>query len=241
MKNEINTTNLDYFAFNNIKFLKAKPRGIVTRFKGLTMDVPLKDLLLEGRKYAKANILFLYPYTSPWAWMNDEAIFFIDSVLDAAREAADVENAPLVLFGESMGGHGVFLYSIFGRHKPNACAAVCPVCDLVFHVNEQKSILTSLYSAFSHYSGTLEENLREYSPLNLVDRMPEVPYLIIHCRADKLVNVDNHSEKLRLAMLRHGMNIEYFVEEDSGHCELKAGTVNLLDKFIISNISNNIN
>ena len=97
------TKKIKEFAFTNSNMIKGEPKGIVLRLRGLTLDIPLLELVREGRRYAKEQMLFIYPYTAPWSWMNDETVELIDTVLEVYCGDRTI---PIVAYGHSLGGYG---------------------------------------------------------------------------------------------------------------------------------------
>ena len=78
----------------------------------------------------------------------------------------------------------------------------------------------TLYSAFFDFDGDLASALASRSPLHLVPNMPDVPYTIFHCEADRAVNLEKHSEKFVAAMQEAKKNIRLVRVPSRGHCSL---------------------
>ena len=121
-----------------------------------------------------------------------------------------------------MGGLSALVYTAYAKITPVACVANCPVCDLPYHYTERDDLPRTLYSAFSTYEGSMDEALRSASPLHLVEKMPDIPYVIYHCTADKAVNIEKHSTAFVDAMKMANKNVEFIKVEDRGHCDLSA-------------------
>lgn len=221
MQNLITAENLRSFAYCNNAICRMPVRGIVIEFFGLGNTSMFWDDTDAGKFYAEQGILFLVPYNNPWAWMNRQAVAFTDELVDLLFEQYSLpENTPIVSTGGSMGGLAALIYTAYAKRTPKACVANCPVCDLPYHFTERPDLPRTLYSAFWNYEGTMDEALRETSPLHLAraGKMPDVKYTVFHCTADKAVNKDMHSERFLAAMTSR--RIDYRIVKDRGHCDL---------------------
>lgn len=78
----------------------------------------------------------------------------------------------------------------------------------------------TLYCAFAHYAVGFEEALKSASPVHLIHKMPNIPYYIAHCGADRSVNKQRHSDVLVPAMREQGFSVVYDEVPGKGHCEL---------------------
>ena len=213
--------NIDSFAYVNKKQITCDIKGIVVSFFGLgSTATHFNDDTMEGVMWGKKGILWVSPYNNPWNWMNRQAIDMTDEILDVIFAHYSLpESTPVISIGGSMGGESALVYTRYAKRTPKACVADCPVCDMPFHYNERVDLPRTLYSAFYNEEGSVDEVLRRYSPLHLADEMPDIPYYIFHCNADKAVNIDAHSKKFVEAMKpRHNVT---FVEVDGyAHCQL---------------------
>ena len=153
--------------------------------------------------------------------MNDSAVKLTDEIVEVLQEKYRLgENVKIVSSGGSMGGLSALVYTACAKITPVACVANCPVCDLPYHFTERDDLPRTLYSAFFTYEGSMNEALRSASPLHLVDKMPDIPYVLFHCTADLAVNIDKHSGAFVDAMKAAGKNIELVKVEGRGHCDL---------------------
>lgn len=227
---------INQFAFSNIRFLKNKPKGVLLRLRGLCLDVPLIELTREGRAYAKEDILFIYPYTAPWSWMNEKTVDLIDNVLDTLYESAQIaSDTPLVCYGHSLGGYGALVYGAFGRYSPVASISVCPICDLNYHAIEHQGILVSMYYAFCHMDKKLDEVMFVRSPINMATTMPRIPYYIVSCDRDKQVASDKHALPLVEKLEKNGHKI-HFLRTNGEHCEIPPEMEKEIFEFICNSI-----
>ena len=175
----------------------------------------------DGIRYAGEGILYVVPYQNPWAWQNAQNIAYTDEILDVLFEACQLpENLPVVSTGGSMGGLSALVYMVYAKRTPVACVANCPVCDLPYHYTERNDLPRTLYSAFYHYPGRMEDALKSASPIHLVDRMPEKSqYFIFHCEEDQAVNKEKHSDRFVAQMVKNH-EIRYYTVPGRGHCDL---------------------
>ena len=221
MEKQINAKNLASFCYVNDKICKKPIRGIVVEFNGLGGTDMHWEETGTGRYYAERGILFVNPYTNPWAWMNPQAVDFTDEIIDVLCEMHGLpDTVPVVSTGGSMGGLACLVYAKYAKRTPVGCVANCPVCDLPFHYTERPDLPRSIYSAFRYVDGTLEDALKTASPLHLADSMPDIPYVIFHCEEDKSVNIAAHSEKFVDAMRGFGKNVTFIRVPGRGHCDL---------------------
>lgn len=219
----MNADNLRNFAYTNEHLLKNAPRGIVADFFGLGCTSMFSDDSDFARRCAEKDVLYVFPYNNPWNWMNPQAIAYTDELLSVLAEKYHLpENYPLVTCGGSMGGHSSLTYTRYAAHTPVLCAANCPVCDLPYHYTERPDLPRTLYSAYCHEDGNIEDVLARFSPYHLAadNAMPDIRYVIFHCTADKAVNKEKHSDRFVAAMRENGRNVDYIPVPDRGHCDL---------------------
>lgn len=221
MKKYITLKNISHFAYTNHEIVKKPVRRVVLSFSGLGNTSTFFEGYEIGERYAAEGVLFVYPYNNPWAWMNRQAIAFTDEILDVLFEGLGLDpQTPIVSTGKSMGGLSALVYTCYAKRTPTVTVANCPVCDLPYHLTERKDLPRTLYSAFWHEEGEMDEVLRTFSPLHLTQKMPDGAYYIFHCTADKSVNKELHSDKFVTAMQKTGKTVVYHAVEGRGHCSL---------------------
>ncbi|MBQ7353365.1 MAG: prolyl oligopeptidase family serine peptidase [Clostridia bacterium] len=222
MEKIITYENLRSFTYTNDKAIKGEIKGIVLSFFGLGgMDMYNDADTLEGDYYAKKGIIYVVPYNNPWAWMNMQAVNYTDEIIDVLFDHYSLpKDTPIVSTGGSMGGQSALVYMAYARRTPVACVANCPVCDVVYHFTERVDLPRTLYSAVSHYDGSLEEGLKSISPLHLIDRLPRSSYHIFHCDTDDLVNIEKHSNTFVKALKGNSFDVTYDIVAKRGHCDL---------------------
>ena len=223
MEKIITYENLRQFAYSNDKSIVGDIKGIVLSFVGLggTKMYGAEDPG-DAAECAARGIVYIIPYYNPWSWMNRQTVAFVDEIVDVIREHYGLdESVKVVSSGGSMGGQCALVYCAYARITPCACVVSCPVCDLAYHFTERNDLPRTLYSALGTYEGTMEEALKSASPVHLVDRMPQIPYTIFHCEADRSVNLEKHSEVFVRAMQpTHDITLHRVPLR--GHCDLSA-------------------
>ena len=125
-------------------------------------------------------------------------------------------------------------YMVYARHTPVACIANCPVCDLPFHYTERDDLPRTLYSAFYHEKGSINEVLLSASPIHLIEKMPEADYIIFHCEKDLAVNKENHSDLFVAGMREQGHRVIYHTVPERGHCDLSENMWALYNDYAVN-------
>ena len=237
----INKDTLNFFARTNEKCLSGPVRAVVLEFPGLGggscmggVDA-VGDYTAEyGLRCAKENILLAYVFTGPWSWMNDSAVKITDAVVDAIWEKYGLsDNAPLISTGGSMGGCGALLYSVYGKRKPTACAANGPACDAMDIYCDHPEFARTLFNAVAHYDMSFEDAMSSLSAIKLTDRMPKIPYYIVHTDKDDIIPIEKHSHILVRLLRQRGHDVTYSVVPDRGHCDLPPQDWNAMVNWVI--------
>ena len=220
MEKIITPENLRLFAYSNHAICAKPIRGLVVSFFGLGAAFMYDEDPADAVEFAKAGILYVVPYQNPWAWQNRQNVDYTDEIIDVLMDAFQLpRDLPIVSSGGSMGGLSALVYMVYAKRTPLACVTNCPVCDLPYHYTERTDLPRTLYSAFYHYEGSLQEALQSASPIDLVEKMPEASYCIFHCTADQAVNKAMHSDRFVEALGRR-FPVEYYAVPDRGHCDL---------------------
>lgn len=221
MEKLITYETLRNFAYVNDRICTRPIKGIVLKFFGLNNRDMYHEETPSGEYFAARGILYVVPYNNPWAWMNRQAVAYTDEILDVLLAHYGLsENIPIASTGGSMGGMSALVYTYYAKRTPVVCVANCPVCDMPYHYTERPDLPRTLYSAFYHENGTMEEALEAVSPIHLAQRMPDIPYFLFHCDADKAVNKEKHSDRFVAAMREAGRSITYHVIAGRGHCDI---------------------
>ena len=239
MEKIITIENLRSFAYCNDHICKKPIRGIALSFFGLGGATMYHEDPETGILFAKHGILYIVPYQNPWAWQNRQNIAYTEEILDVLFQTYDLpEDLPIVSSGGSMGGLSALVYMVYAKRTPVACVANCPVCDVPYHFTERVDLPRTLYSAFYHYDGTMEQALKTISPLDLVDKMPaNADYYIFHCEEDQMVNKQIHSDRF-VEKMQKSHRIQYYCVPDRGHCDLPEETRAQFRQLIIDAVEN---
>ena len=229
----ITKDNLPSFAYTNEKIVSLPIRSVVLDFHGLNMNQMLSEPSERSVFYAQNGVLHVIPYDNPWSWMNDTAVQMTDCIVDAVYARLGLSPAvPLISTGGSMGGLSALSYTVRTRHKVAACAANCPVCDLVFHYTERPDLPRTILSAF--WGEDAAEQILRVSPLHRVDDFPDIPYYIVHGEADQAVNLQKHSLPLVNAMQKRGLNVTFDRVPNMQHCALEGDALCRYYDFVLS-------
>ncbi len=190
----INPDTLHLYANTNAHLLATVPRAFVLEFPGLgggscmggTADLAPYGHLLAPY-LAERGILLAYVHLGPWSWMNRSAVRYVDAVVDAIRDAYDLDDTtPWMVMGGSMGGLGALNYVTSGRHTPRACLSVCPCVDVPACYACVPDIPRSLFCAVADLELPIHEGLKSISPRHRLEDLPRIPYHIVCDCADAL-------------------------------------------------------
>lgn len=239
MKKVITAENVRNFAYVNDAVCSKPVRGIAVDFMGLGGQNRYDEETKFGLKMAEKSILYIVPYLNPWAWMNPQAVRTTDEILDAVFERCNLDSAPIVAVGGSMGGQQALVYTRYAKRTPAACVVNCPVCDLPYHYTERPDLPRTLYSAFSMVEAdTIEDAMCDHSPLHLAQKklLPQVRYVFFHCEEDLAVNKQKHSDRL-VEVLREYADVEYHAVPGRGHCDLTDEMRMLYETRIVEAVS----
>jgi dipeptidyl aminopeptidase/acylaminoacyl peptidase len=209
---------LDRVSWTSHRSVRGAIRAVVVRFPGLG-STGMRDAADPTElELGDRGILTVWAWQDPWGWMNAQTRDLYDDVVTAVRARLRIASeVPLIASGGSMGGHAALAYAFTSRLRVHACQANCPVCDLPFHYGERPDLPRTMHHAFRSYDD-ISAALREHSPLHQADRLPDIPYQIIHGVKDQAVGKAKHSDALVDTMRRRGLRIEYIEAPDMAHC-----------------------
>lgn len=236
----INKDTLNYYARTNEELIKGKVKAVVLEFPGLGGGSCLGGVNAFGgytgsyaEECARRGILLAYCFTGPWSWMNKGAVMTTDAIVDAVFDRFSLfENTPVVSTGGSMGGLGALMYSCNARRTPAACAASGPCCDVVAAYYAHPDFPRTFYSAVADYDMPFENALKSLSPLYNTERMPFIPYYIVHTGADEVLPYEKHSEPFINKLRSLGHDVTFVYEPGRGHCDITPPVREKFNAFI---------
>lgn len=160
----------DRFCCTNVELIHGEIRGIILYFNGLGHIVNPGPDMIDAPAAAARNLLYITPYYNPWSWMNRETVAFVDLLVEIAMEQWKIPtDAPIGLYGGSMGGYSVFHYAAKSRHNVVAGDLNCPACNLEYEVYcNRNSILHTYYESSMAYCDDFDAYVRENSPINMM-------------------------------------------------------------------------
>lgn len=219
----LNKQNLLEYAFVNFDAVQKPIRGVVLYCHGYGEGLIHTTSPRPGVDLGNEGVLYIWPYYSPVAWCSDATVAFIDEVLDAVWEIMDLpEDCPFVIIGNSMGGLTSMIYPLYGKRKPLAVGCNCPVCDLASVFEVSVDFRRSIYGAYVGSGRPFEEELDRHNPILQVDKMPDVPYMIVSGTQDGLITEEAHIAPLQQAMRQAGKRATFLRVSGLGHCNLES-------------------
>ena len=117
--------NIDSFAWTSASYIKSEIKAVCLSFHGLGNTQLKNRAEVSELELASHGILTVFPYYGPWSWMNDEAIAFVDDIVEIVYDKYGLrESVPLLSTGGSMGGLSALIYTCYAQRTPNACYAL---------------------------------------------------------------------------------------------------------------------
>lgn len=207
---EINEDTVDNYCYNNGALIKGPVKAVAIDFQGLSYQALKKDADPIDTALAEKNILVVQPWLGPWNWSNFFAIRSTDRIVEAAMAKYGVaKNAPVVIYGRSMGGVSIYNYAIYGKFPVKGIAGNCPVTDLHMHATERPDLPRSFYRAFGGYDCGVPMAVYLHCPMCQIDRLPDVPYQVISSDADASVSKTLHALPFVEALKEKNYKVEY--------------------------------
>lgn len=216
----ISEENISDYAFLNTDTLTYPVKAVCVDFHGYTDATRFSESPAKAKLFGENGIAWVFPYYSVWAWMSKSSQVFNEQVLDAVYRKLQIDDeTPLIISGGSMGGLTSLCYLVYGKRKAVACAVNCPVTDMSVFFDIVPDARRAILSAHILDERPLAEILEEYSPVNLTDQLPAIPYLLIYGEKDELITknfMPRFFEKMRAA----GHNVTHMVQKDMVHCDI---------------------
>jgi len=239
----INKDTLTMYCNTNACVLQEPVKGFVLEFPGLGGGSCLGGNPNPGeyntehtRFLGEQGILHIYVFSGPWSWMNKGAVRLVDNIIAAARDKYNMPaDSPIAVIGGSMGGLGALIYSASGENIPVACAAACPCVDVLKQMGVLHHFPRTYIRAVLDYDMPLEAGLKSLSPIERLNDMPRIPYLILNDCADELfpeADMDGYVEKLSAK----GHDVTYVKLPGCKHGEIPQETMDALFRFVSDHI-----
>jgi len=227
---------IEQLAFSNLDQLAGPPRALALAFHGMGAP-PMRDALDEPQlDLARRGIAWVYPYYGPWCWLNTPARRFVDDLVRHLRTSHGLpEDAPLIATGCSMGGFAALAYARDSAHRVAAVVANCPATDLPALATQRPDIPRAL--AFAHRGEDpeppFERWLVRHSPAHCAERMPRIPYMLVHGEADEAVP-KSHGDAMARALRAAGRDVTYLEVPGMPHCgPLPEHVAERMHRFVI--------
>ncbi|MBE6687563.1 MAG: hypothetical protein E7591_10110 [Ruminococcaceae bacterium] len=234
--NTVTKDNISKFAYTNEELLKNEPQGIIYEFHGLNDGI---SMTIAHTKFsymcAEASVLYVRPFYGPWNWMNRASVRLIDEITEAVFDKYQ-KKMPISSSGLSMGGLSALIYTRYAKYTPSVCAAICPVCDLIYHFDEREDTARTIFSALGGYEISFYEAMEKNSPIHQIEALPDIKYLIASTLCDEEVDITKHSDPFVEKMNALGRDIEYLKIPHQGHCSLTKESAEYYREFLINNL-----
>jgi len=221
--NLITEKNVNLYSYSNIQAMQFPIHSITISLHGW-YESKMRDTITDFEtELANNHVLCIYPYYSEWSWMNFPTINLIDDIVGFyIKQYALSDNIPIIVFGKSMGGLSALIYTLYSARTPIACAANCPICNLPLHIKEREDLPRTIYAAYGGYHIPLEIAMELHSPIHQVEKMPHIPYYIVHGYADTLVNKVSQSDSYVSRLKELNYDIEYHEVVGMKHCDFRS-------------------
>ncbi len=245
----INKDTLSYYCNTNssqIEKAAVAVTGIVVELPGLGGSSCLGGSVNRGdyataftNRLAKAGIVIAYIFPGPWSWGSKAAVRMTDAVVAALADLYHLgEDFPLVVCGGSMGGLGALNYAADSQYKVSAVAAACPCTDVLESYDALPDFPRTFASAVASYDMPLEEALKQISPIEKLDDMPNIPYFICsdgedECFPEELC--DRYVDK----MFAKGLTVTYYQQPGLTHGAFMPLIRQAFDDFILEHAQKN--
>lgn len=212
--------HFDKVAHNNRALIKGDIRGIMLFFRGLGYALNAEIDTCSYEMCAENGVLFIFPQYNPTCWMNQKTVNYVDAIVDAAIEINGLDDRiPVGISGGSMGGYCAFHYAMKSKHNIVALGANCPCVNM-----EYETYTSSLPVMRTYFESSLEDTddfapyVRENSPLNMVEKLPRIPYRVSIGMKDATLYPTLHAIPMVEKMIAAGHDVTRVDYPEMGHC-----------------------
>ena len=170
---------------------------------------PLFDLALER------GFIVLSPDLGPDHWMGVEAEKKTRTTIEFALDVLSVDERRIHLLGASMGGLSAL---VFAALHSDLVASVCSVMGATDYeaLHREEAFRDSIERALGGRPGEIPKVYRARSPTHNVEKLRQVPVLLIHGSKDEVIP-PGHSRRLYEALSRAGGLVTYKEIPGVGH------------------------
>lgn len=232
--------HFDKLAHNNRALLKTPIRGILLYFRGLNYAlIPAQDTC-SYEMCAENGILFLFPQYNPTCWMNKTTVAYVDAILDAAIGLHGLpKDIPVGIYGGSMGGYNTFHFALKSAHNIVAACVNCPCVNMEYELfANSNSILQKYFESALEDTDDFRTYVHDNSPLNMVEKLPKIPYRIAVGLKDDLLYPALHSLPMIERMKAAGHDVTRVDFPEMKHCNY-ANTDRIADqKWVVDKVLN---
>lgn len=233
---QINNDNYRLFAYTNEEFLKTAPKGMCVEFFGLNLTSPQSEPKERAEKFGERGMIILRPFTNPWSWLNPQALDITERVIEIICEKYSGIRDNICTAGGSMGGYEALMFTVKTKYRLRSCTVNCPICDTERFNRDDKWRGKTFELAF-YEEGDFEKSLHDHSPINNIEKMPDIPYRVFQCRGDTIVKKETQSDVF-VEKAKDFLDIRYFISDTSEHCVLSEELAKMYDDFIVDSLVN---
>ena len=214
--------NFGRVCLTNIELIKGEIKGIALYFTGLGHTSQPANDMVAAPVCAENGILYILPFYNPWCWMNKKTVSYIDTIVDTAKELYNIKSDVLVgIYGGSMGGHNTFHYAVKSKHKIVAAAVLCPCCNMEYEMAySTNTIFRSYFESATEDTDDFNAYIHDNSPINMVEKLPKIPYLFAVGLKDTVLVPSMHSDLMIEKMLEAGHEVDRIDYPEVAHCNL---------------------
>ncbi len=139
-------------------------------------------------------------------WMNEKACAQVDAVIAAMIAQEQVDPKRVHLLGTSMGAGSSLIYTMRRPGRIRSLVALFPMTDFVRWLEEKPGYRTAVEQAHGIVPEQRADALAEISPLLHSEAFQNVPILLLHGDADKIVPI-HHSRDLAAVLKEKGCSV----------------------------------
>ena len=221
-------------------FLEGEIRGVMLWFHGLNglCRTARNQISALEAEVASRGGLVVFPFCNPWSFLSRNEVAFVDRLIPEIYRQYQLDvHLPLVSAGQSMGGASALLYCRYGKWPVARCAALAPLCDPEDYYDHwtpaRPSGCAAMHNMFDPEGGDFRDRLKEHSPLRQAEKMPRIPYLLVHSDGDDIVP-KSHSDQMVAELLRANHLVTYRQQRHFGHTALSVRDELAMADFIAS-------